>query len=376
MDSEKRRPRGLALTIASSIAAAAFVVIPAACTAVVDLDGLSGGQKAGGPVGDGCIHDRWPAPPTSAKEGGSEDFFVVVRAVELGEAKKTPEGFDLDSMCTCNPGGPSCAYPAYAIEDHCDGVNGRDNAVAKVFKVLEDAVGMDQVGSSAFSARAETGQWSVIFHIWDYNGEPNDAQVSVSLHESYWDEAGKTKQPTWDGTDLWPVASTSLTDEVSIDKPRYVDKVAYVTNGVVVASLPESYLSVGEGGAALGLRLTGGTVIGTLEKKNDKWRISEGTIGARWKADDIFKVLGTFSLGGQALCNDGGAAYTRFKEVVCGYIDISSTLGGSTTPCDALSFGMKFSTESAGVDKVYVPEPQMTTCTKSSDPANDTCDTL
>jgi hypothetical protein len=373
----------LGLALVGSIAA--FAAAPLACSVAVDLDGLSGGKADAGTdggLGDGgptaCSHARWPDPPKTATEGGTVDFYAALRSIDLGETKPVSAGLDLDNFCTCETEGSSCAYPPYAADEknHCDSAEGRDNAVAKLFKLIQDVVGTASFGSSVFSSKAEIGQWSTLLRISDYNGEPDDAQVTVALYETGWDETGKTPEPLWDGTDLWPVASSSLSDAVTIDSPVYLDAVAYVTGGILVASLPDAYLGFNGGGSTLGLRLTAGTLSGRIEKKGDRYRVVDGVLGGRWKADDIFKVIGAFDLGGQKLCNDGSTAYKRFKEIMCSQIDIASKLGGATTLCDSLSFGMSFSTEPAGVDKIYEPNTTPNPCSKGTDPANDSCDKM
>lgn len=375
MASRRRNSRRAAL----ALAAFALALTQPACSVLVDLDGLAGAPPDGGGAGGGgvvCKHDTWPAPAKSAPDGGSDDFYSAVRMIEMGETKPEPEGFDLDGTCTCSPDPPSCVYPKYAPGEHCDNINGRDNATAKVFQQLQVFAGVGSVGSSNFSAKAEIGTWSLLVRVSGYNGQADDATVRVALYETYWDDTTQPKQPSWGGTDLWTVAASSLADGASIDSPKYVDNAAYVVGNVVVASLPEAFIGLGGGSNTLGIRLVGGTLIGTIEKLNGRYRVVDGLIAGRWPSDDVFKVLGTFEVSGQTLCNDGSFAYTRFKELICQATDIASTLGGPTLPCDSLSFGMKFATEPAAVEKIGSLPAQMSPCTKATNPANDTCDSL
>ena len=117
-----------------------------------------------------------------------------------------------------------------------------------------------------------------------------------------------------------------------------------------------------------------GTVMGKLEEVNGRYKLSEGIVAARWKTSDFFKVTSAISIGDVPLCNDGSFSYMQFKELICGHVDIASTLGGPTTECDALSFGMKFSTEPVLLGAPYPPDTDPPPCLPEQDPANDACD--
>jgi hypothetical protein len=378
MATTRRTLGGIALF---SVALAALAGAgPLSCSVVVDLEGLEGGERAG-PVDAGtdsgptCVHAGWPLPPESAPEGGDVSFVAALRSIDLGEKNPAdPAGLDLDGLCTCDPQGPSCLYPDYAKANHCDGKGGRDNSIAKVFSQVQLLV--PEFGSNTFSQNAEKGNWSILVRVWNWNGQDNDAQVNVALYQTYWkDSTQPTQAPLWQGEDYWPVATTSLVDGMNFDNAKYFDNAAYVTGGVVVASLPEAFFGFNGSGSNVGIKLTAGTLVGRIEHvKASSYRLADGVVGGRWKVDDIFKVLGSFSVNNNVLCNDGGTAYTSVKQLLCSNVDIASTLGGPTTPCDSLSFGMTFQTEPALISKTYVPELDENLCSPDQDPSNDSCD--
>jgi hypothetical protein len=379
MATTRRALGGIALF--SLALAALSAAAPLSCSVVVDLEGLEGGQRDLGPVDAGadsaptCAHAGWPGPPASAPEGGNVDFVAALRSIDLGESNPAdPAGLDLDGLCTCDTEGPSCAYPPYAKADHCDGKQGRDNSVARVFKQVQFLA--PSFGSHTFSDNAEKGNWSMLVRVWNWNGQDDDAQVNVALYQTFWKASTQpTEAPQWEGLDLWPVAATSLVDGVSFDNARYLDKAAYVTGGVVVASLPEAFFGINGVDSNVGIKLTAGTLVARIEHvKASSYRLVDGVVGGRWKVDDIFKVLGAFEFNDQVLCNDGDTAYTAMKQLLCNNIDIASTLGGPTTPCDSLSFGMTFHTEPALISKTYIPQPDDPKCMPDQDPANDSCD--
>lgn len=365
---------------------AAGLVLGGACSLAVDLDNLSGGPPkdaldgGGGAGGDAdagpttCESATHPPPPEAATAGGDLDFTVALRSIDIGEAGAAITGLDLDKTCTCHFGQESsCILPDYADEDHCDDAQGRDNGIAKVFATIQVFLGPETFGSAYYSSRAEEGRWSLLVRVFDYNGEPNDAQVSVAIYTTKWNDAVLPK-PAWDGNDVWPVSADSLADGVTLELPKYTDTKAYVTDGVLVGTLPEVHINLSGNNGSVGLRLTAGTVLGKLEEVNGRFKISEGMVAARWKAADVFKIISSITAGDTPLCADGSFTYEQFKELVCGHIDIASTLGGSTTECDALSFGMAFATEPVLLGSPYMPEQEMPNCPPDQDPANDTCD--
>ncbi|MCK6587318.1 MAG: hypothetical protein HUU21_31635 [Polyangiaceae bacterium] len=361
---------------------ATVLVLAGACSLAVDLDGLSGAPPSGGDAGadddagpTGCAHVTYPPPPASAAEGGDIDFTVAVRAIDIGEGTSNTTGLDLDKTCTCHFNeGASCIYPPYSADkDHCDDPEGRDNSIAKLFETFSLFIGQDEFGSKHFSDRAEMGRWSLLIRVYGYNGEPDDAQVTLAIYPTGWNDAA-LPAPAWDGNDVWPASAASLEDGVSLEKPRFTDPKAYVSGGVLVGTLPEVLLNLSGTSGDLGVRLTAGTLMGRIEKTGDRYNLTGSVIAARWKATDLFRVTSSIEVNDKPLCNDGSFEYKQFKEIVCGHVDIASSLGAPSTVCDALSFGMNFSTEPALLGTPYTPDVDPPPCSPEQDPANDSCD--
>lgn len=365
----------------AAVLVAVLVAVLGACSLAVDLEGLSGAPPSGGGGGAdndagpaGCVHATYPPPPGAATEGGSIDFTVAIRSIDLGEGTGTTKGLDLDRTCTCHFNeGPSCIYPAYADKDHCDDPEGRDNGIAKLFETVSIFLGPDEFGSKHFSDRAEVGRWSLLVRVYGYNGEPNDAQVTVAMYQTSWNDA-VVPEPTWDGNDVWPASAAALEDGISLEKPRFTDPKAYVSNGIVVGSLPEVFITLSSNNGDLGVRLTAGTVMGRIEKVGERYRIADGIVAARWKTTDLFKVTSSISTGDKPLCKDGSPEYIQFKKLVCGHVDIASSLGAPSADCDALSFGMNFSTEPVLLGSPYTPQEEPPPCPPDQDPGTDSCD--
>lgn len=349
-----------------------------ACSLAVDVDSLRQIPEAA-PAGDAsvCAHATYPGPPAknNPDEPGTIDFAVATRSINFGDTDATKIGLDIDRLCTCQGEGPSCVYPAYATKDHCDNSEGRDNSASQVIKTVGDFVGGSAAfGSEFFTNRAEVGRWSLLLRISDYNGGADDNQIRLAAYTTKWDDAGQTMTPTWNGSDVWRVSSESLTDGVSPDSPKYKDDNAYVSNYILVASLPDLVFKMDGASGDLGLKLTAGTIMGRIEKTQDgKHKIVDGIVTARWKTSNIFSIASAISINNQPLCNDGNLIYSSFKKIVCSYVDIASEAGAASIPCDAVSFGMTFASEPILLGEVYTPTFDPSPCAPGQDPGDDTC---
>lgn len=377
------------------LSVAAFALVPGAlamgsCGLVLDtFERVDGGPFDDPDAGDTdaavCTHQSYPPFPTDTVDaGGDIEFVAAVRSIDLGESSSDaePVGLDLDKTCTCLGEGPSCVPPTWANKNNCDARNGVDNAAAKIFSSIVFAVGPTQFGSGFYSQMAEKGEWSALIRVQGYNGQLNDDKVRFIMYTTpgYGDQNGggggvmPEMDPKWDGTDIWSVSSASLVDGVSYDNPKYFDDNAYVTEGTLVANLPETTVNLDGNDSHFELKLTAGTIMGSLQNpEGSGWRIVNGLLTARWKTTDIFASLGTFSAEGMSVCDDNGFIYNQLKETVCGSVDIASTLGGATLQCDALSFGMKIQTHPAALGPLFTPGVLTPNCPPEQDPTKDGC---
>lgn len=307
-------------------------------------------------------------------------------AVNLGLKHHTEIGFDLDMMCTGQGEGNSCVAPEWAGSEKADGVGGRDNAVGALIAAVQAMI--PEFGSSSYTELVKDGQAGVVFRVRGYNGQPNDDQVEATLYIAapFDAEEGNTT-PNWDGNDVWPVASDSLADGQSLENPRYQDRHAYVTNGVLVASLPEASIRLPngliEGGGAISLKLVGAFLAGKLVEVDTpggkRWQLNDVHLGGRWPVDDLVKQMSQFPDPNQkpprtrALCMDT-PGYELFRSLVCSYTDIFAGVASPTSVCNALSFAVALDTMPAQIGSVIEVEPPDTSrCPAETDPANDSC---
>src|SRR5581483_9709741 len=182
----------------------------------------SGGSTGGGDAGTDastCSHVTPPGPPSVKNAGGNIDFVTAVHAIGLGEQSGSPPiGFDLDRYCTCEGDPPSCQSPKKATT--CDEKGGIDDAAVLIVKGLQVAYGgSSSFGSTYFSNKADAGYWSLLIRVRNYNGMMDDDQVEVDLYPAAGSPATTPANmpPQWNGTDEWPVTTSSLSDGATVD---------------------------------------------------------------------------------------------------------------------------------------------------------------
>jgi len=278
-----------AILVGSSCVLGGFTIETTASDAGVP-DSAEGGNN-------GCSHEYPPPPPEDAGAwGGNIDFTVAIRSIDVGEDKvgtsTSPPGMDLDKLCSGGEfnEGPGCSYPYWATADHTDDIGGRDNAGARLFKYIQDSLGASNFGSAYYSQKAQDGEWSFLIRVWGYNGQPNDGQVFVAMYPTKGLEpaadGGLPGLPIWDGNDRWGVPDDAIKNG-NVDDPLYVDPNAYVTNNVVVASLPNTIFNLNGSTGFFGVRLTGGTAMATIAQENGQWKLKDGLVAARWALKDV-----------------------------------------------------------------------------------------
>ncbi|MBW2453875.1 MAG: hypothetical protein JRI68_05175 [Deltaproteobacteria bacterium] len=403
---------GLLLAIIGACFVEGFDVNEGAGGTTTSTGTTGGGGTAGSGGTQTCSHATWPGPPATADPGPDDvEFVVAARSIDFGEVDLSvgpAVGFDLDGRCTCQGEGDSCNEPDWASADHCDGPGGRDNAIAQLFHDL-GAVDADFT-SAHYTETAEQGEDSLLLRVRDYNGQPNDDQVTVSLHPSEGTDDDPCNppgtQPDWDGSDLWSINAASLNGTSSgagaggsgpggagsgggggtggqtvscghngydIDDARYVDENAYVTDGTLVASLPEVALEFTSGDDNLPVVLKAGFLAARLEQEGSSWSLRDGLVVGRWTLAEFFKMIGSITAQHEPICTDT-SVYSLLKHALCQYPDIASELVGPTEPCDALSFAMRVEAYPAQIGSVLPAFQSARLCPAETDPMFDSCE--
>ena len=323
------------------------LTLSVASCALSGFDKAPYGHGGGGGAGGSCQHAGAPERPTIADQGGSLDLVFALRTVDFGEDQPLPDrpGLDLDLACTCEEANPAqCVLPTYAVPDmRCDSADGRDNAAADLVGYIKKNAGS---GSKQFTDSIGAGKWSILVHVTGYDGSPNDSKVTL---EMYMTPGIAPAMPLWDGQDVWPLKAESFSGA----DPVIVDKNAYVANGELV-SLVTGELRL-DGG--LRVRIGSGRAKAKLVHAGTAWKLEEGLLAGTWEARDALAGIGNLLFLGIKVCDT--PLYSGAHAAVCDRVDIASA---PSLPCDSLSFGMRFTADSAQLGAVALPDVAPVPC--------------
>ncbi len=354
----------------------------AGAAGVAGAAGTGGTAGADGATDAGCLSAQPPPPNPTADPGGNIDFVVAVRTVDLGDrdlgnGPTWPNlGYDLDKLCTCSsdPDG-SCKAPNKTV---CDGVDGRDNALGSLLSQVRTLFNLKDLSSDDLTTKIEGGGNTVLIRVQGYNGTANDAVVEVAWMASDDFDETNTAPPKWDGSDEWPVISNSLVGKVapdggtqfSVDNARYVDTAAYVTNGTLVASLPDGTFSLT---AKTAIQFSAAIFTASVKSSAGSWALEDGVLAGITKVSDILGTLPAIDdpLFGMPLCTDN-LLYSGIKELICEFPDMT-ILATPAKPCDHLSMALRVSAQPATLGSVIVQKPGPSSCAPGTDPADDGC---
>jgi hypothetical protein len=113
------------------------------------------------------------------------------------------------------------------------------------------------------------------------------------------------------------------------------------------------------------------------EASAGNWRLTEGLLAAKWPLPAVFKGLSSFRYGPgnmNKFCRDD-FLYLQVKSTFCSATDILDTASANESgECNAISFGMRFDTESVRLGAVTDPTPDpIPLCDTGFDPVTDSC---
>lgn len=361
--------------------------------------GVSGAAGSGGAADAGCNLAHPPAATAGADPGGNIDFVVAVRTIELGDtvsssgAAWTKLGYDLDKLCTCSTDQlGSCKPPKQVV---CDGVDGRDNALGAFVHQVGTVFKIGDLSSAKLTTKIEGGGNTVLIRVRGYNGSQNDGQVEVTWFASDDFPVSNTAPPKWDGTDEWPVLSSSLEpltpdggadagadsgkdatasdagSALSVEYGKYVDKLAYVANGTLVANLPAGSFSLT---AATSLNFAAALFTAKIENApGGGWALQEGVLAGITKVSDVLGVLPSMDdpFLGLPICTDS-LIYAGIKSVICDFPDMT-ILGTPAKPCDYMSLGINVTGHPAKLGAISVKPDKPSKCAPGTDPSLDSC---
>jgi hypothetical protein len=322
------RRRRLACAAGALIGTA--LALAAGCSLVTSYDGFT-------PEGPTC-GKRVPDRPGATGGAAGGNLFGAMTAVRFLEpAGAPPLGYDLDKLCTC-PDRRACKNPK-AVDQQCDVPGtGIDNAAGGILNVLfppqADALLQDTL---------RHGRSGIMIRVQGWDGSPDDSDVSVSVFNIVGlkgDEDGGAPATFDGGNDEFIVDDASLLNAMNLGS-RYFDTSAYVSNGMLVASLDYDFrLSVPttpDASAVVFVPLRVARLVGKIERVGTEGlRMTNAQLVGRVPVADIFAQLANIGL-----CRDN-PMFPTVKASTCAALDLPAKPAndGRDVGCDALSIAI------------------------------------
>jgi hypothetical protein len=293
------------------------------------------------------------------------DIFIDQRGEVGGDPLAAPWrdiGFNLDGLCTTADAPTSECTPAEGLAVELDGNNGIDNTFGNsFFPVL--MLGVDGIDADLIATQ-EQGIGAVLLLVDDWNGELNDSQVTVTVTQTVFgttagpggaapdimvvgseaflpDGTTPAPLPTWDGTDyFWGRSDTFVAGDPDLPNVRVTT--AYVTNGVLVARLPDR-TPIKLVGTDIGVEVTLTDLLATgniyemfIEPSDTPPKV---VVAGRWGFNDM--VAQSANVG---ICQ-GTSLFRTLTTILNGMIDVLQDPPEDpdpNLPCDALSVAVTF----------------------------------
>jgi hypothetical protein len=221
-----------------------------------------------------------------------------------------------------------------------------------------------------------------IFRVRSYSGEANDDQVDVALYVGF-GRAPRSDGSTnlrWDGTDAWLILPDTLESSADgglgsdLDKPRYHDGRAYVTNGVLVAHFPQALSPSGLALAPSSLLLVNDVwIAGNIMQVGAQWELQHLVVGLRSPVHSLLPISSRLADGNNQPFCQVPAEYQSLKAQLCAFVDIASVPSPPTAPCDALSGGSIFEAKQAALGGIGMPAEGLPPCAAGIRPEMDSC---
>jgi len=356
-----------------------FGVLSSACF-LPGFEKIEGTGGAGGSGGEPPVCETITFPEST--NGDSEpndpvDFFTALRIVDLGETSLAARpGFDLDAVCTCCLSceqTATCDPPLGSQGEECDSVDGvsnlgRDNNLAKFLATsVSGPVGLS---STALRSAADAGSWTLLIRVYDYNGLPDDKQVSIAVYTTL----GAMGAPVWNGNDVFQVRSDSVAvASLDIDQPLVSNADAYVSDGMLVGVFGSARPLVLHLDNAFTVELSYAVLQARIEQDGADLKLSDGVIGGIWDMRAVFEALAGARVGElPRMCTDN-VAYAGVKEALCVLRD--SLDAPQPVTCGGISFGMGFSASPIATPTLVDELIDVSmACTPQTNPTNDLCE--
>ncbi|MFO0685487.1 MAG: hypothetical protein U0234_25735 [Sandaracinus sp.] len=311
-------------------------------------------------VSGGSCGRHPPTRPTGENTSQDGDVVFGLRDVVLQQtaAQARMLGYDVDGLCTDSTNRATECTPGMGAPVAIDGDQGVDNQFgASLYPLVEAAVpGLEGRARAAQMA----GNGLPVLRIRGWNRMPNDPVVDVVITAAVFSAAGTGQTsapevtihsptdytlangdpvpaPAWDGQDwVWVRDDSFLSGD--LEMPLVRDEQAYVTNGTVVAHLPERVdIVFPTDTTGVLVRLTDAVATGQISE--DGTMLTNVIVAGRWSTTDLLSTAENVGL-----CR-GTAQYQILQSQLGRLADVRSTPPAAGDPmldCDALSIGVGF----------------------------------
>lgn len=338
-----------------------------------------------------------PPPPTDASAGEGVAIFGALRLLDFGistsGASAAPPGYNLDRACTSDPATSSCTTnllpSTFELHAKDKSASGLDNAGFSLIDYISRF--SDVLSAEGINAGIAEGRYGAVVRIDGWNGELEDAEVTVEIFPAVGFEPKPEAEegPTFGPDDEWLLDSRFRVGGV-LDASTIRSDVAYVTRGKLVARFSAVTLPIfiPDDPKPFDVKLSDAIVTaeittrGTTGDGGAAYALTDGVISGRWKSADFLDqvrsiyLLDSNGLEDTFLCEPAASLiYGAVKTSICEARDIrSDSKDDGSLPCDAVSAAARI--ETYAIDKLgtFVPaftdEPR---CVDGVVPAGDDC---
>jgi hypothetical protein len=347
-------------------AAVRSLVVVVAVAALPFVGGCSSSseQCAGKPYP--AIAAQWvkpPADPRAAAPTGSGVTVFAMRKLLLADTNMQmvatadawkEYGLNIDGNdTTCGGTVPACRNAVRLPQQGEDAPGGVDNAFGQLD--IPELQGIVATPTATASANVENyGGTTNLLVVTGLDGATSASGLSASLLV-----AGPLgRKPKWDGSDVWPVDSSSVQGNAAT-APQLSFSSSYVSDGVFVAAPPS-----GDGEIALGA--FGVPLVIPIRHVQVVMKLSQDGAVAQGIVSGVVPLAALLSTAQEFLAAQGGkyesfcgdAAFASIAQYIAGSADI--LLDGtqdSTKDCDGVSFGMGFEADRVQLGSVVAVTP-------------------
>lgn len=300
-----------------------------------------------------------PSRPGATASGGATKWFAIKR-LQLGLTHRTTGaadanawkqyGYDLDARTTTKEDSKtsnnSCKRRAGSPTNVlADGDAGRDNNFGQHLMAVVKSLKAD--AEDAVNSSINDGHMTILLRL-DNVGPTDNASVPGAMFVA----GRRGTPPKWDGTDKWPIDSSSVDAE---KKPLYTFPAGYMRGGVWVSG------DLGKGTALIPIPLFGPPVLMPLDGAVFSFDVESGSGGTIAGAANATKLKDAMTpmFKSFGIC-PGNATYEQVISTMTQSADLVSgapLFQDTARECDALSVGVGFVAAPIAPSDTYVMAP-------------------